>query len=225
MALICILSATNSAYQSVRGILLMAGAELDRLGHEVKILDLEAPDTPARMEALMPRRDEMMALVMSGIGLEIYANEGKLLWDAAQIPVFNWNCDHPSYFMRRHRLDSPYVVHGYVFPDHAVFNRDHLHANGAAFGAHIGIPDPGFFGAQPAERRNGRIVFAKSDWNRPSWSPPGARRCHQNCSPSCSMRSPLRVARPARPFPRSSATWLPSISSISRPAAMSSTRS
>jgi hypothetical protein len=165
MALICILSATNSAYQSVRGILLMAGAELDRLGHEVKILDLEAPDTPARMEALLPRRDEMMALVMSGIGLEIYAKEGKLLWDAAQIPVFNWNCDHPSYFVRRHRLDSPYVVHGYVFPDHAVFNRDHLHANGAAFGAHIGIPDPGFFGAPPANKRNGRIVFAKSDWN------------------------------------------------------------
>ena len=41
----------------------------------------------------------------------------------------------------------------------------HLHANGAAFGTHIGIPDPGFFGAQPAEKRNGRIVFAKSDWN------------------------------------------------------------
>ena len=165
MSVICILSATNSAYLSVRGILLMAGAELDRLGHEVKILNLEAPDTPARIDALLPRREETIALLMSGIGLEIHAKDGRLLWDAAQIPVFNWNCDHPSYFMRRHRLESRYIVHGYVFPDHAAFNCDHLHANGAAFGTHIGIPDPGFFGALPAEKRNGRIVFAKSDWN------------------------------------------------------------
>lgn len=165
MSVICVLSATNSAYLSVRGILLMAGAELDRLGHEVHILNLEAPDTPARIDALSPRRDEMIALVMSGIGLEVQTKDGRLFWDAVQVPVFNWNCDHPSYFMRRHRLESRYVVHGYVFPDHAVFNRDHLHANSAAFGMHIGIPDPGFFGAMPAEKRNGRIVFAKSDWN------------------------------------------------------------
>ncbi|HLG80326.1 MAG TPA: hypothetical protein VKY22_04875 [Bradyrhizobium sp.] len=165
MSVICILSATNSAYLSVRGILLMAGAELDRLGHEVHIINLEEPDTSARIDALLPRRDEMIAIVMSGIGLEIRTKDGQLLWDAVQLPVFNWNCDHPSYFMRRHRFESRYIVHGYVFPDHAVFNRDHLHSNGAAFGTHIGIPDPGFFGALPAEKRNGRIVFAKSDWN------------------------------------------------------------
>ena len=165
MSVVCILTATNSAYESVRGILLMAGAELDRLGHEVKILNLEAPDTPARLDALLPRRAETFAICMSGIGLELYSRDRGLFWDMAQIPVFNWNCDHPSYFMRRHRLESRYVVHGYVFPDHAVFNRDHLKANGAAFGMHIGIPDPGFFGALPAEKRNGRIVFAKSDWN------------------------------------------------------------
>jgi hypothetical protein len=35
MSVVCIMSATNSAYLSVRGILLMAAAELDRLGHEV----------------------------------------------------------------------------------------------------------------------------------------------------------------------------------------------
>ena len=165
MSVICILTANNSAYDSVRGILLMAGAELDRLGHEVQILNLEAPDTPARIDALLPRREETIAIVMSGIGLEIYTKDRRLIWDVAQIPVFNWNCDHPSYFMRRHRLESRYVVHGYVFPDHAAFSRDHLHTNGAAFGTHIGIPDPGFFGGLPADKRNGRIVFAKSDWN------------------------------------------------------------
>ena len=165
MSVICILSATNSAYLSVRGLLLMAGAEFDRLGHEVHILNLEAPDTPARMDALLPRREEMIGLVMSGIGLEVQTRDGRLFWDAVQVPVFNWNCDHPSYFMRRHRIESRYIVHGYVFPDHAAFNRDHLHANGAAFGTHMGIPDPGFFNVLPAEKRNGRIAFAKSDWN------------------------------------------------------------
>jgi hypothetical protein len=167
MSVICILSATNSAYLSVRGILLMAGAELDRLGHEVHVFNLEAPDTHARLEALLPRRAEMVGLVMSGIGVEIYSNdkERKLIWDMAQFPVFNWNCDHPSYFMPRHLIVSRYVVHGYVFPDHAAFSSEHLHSNGAAFGVHIGIPDPGFFRALPAEKRNGRIVFAKSDWN------------------------------------------------------------
>lgn len=166
MSVICILTATNSAYESVRGILLMAGAELDRLGHEVQILNLESPDMAGRLEALLPRRAETIAICMSGIGLEIYTKEDrKLFWDVAQIPLFNWNCDHPSYFMPRHRMESRYAVQGYVFPDHAVFSRDHLHTNGAAFGAHIGIPDPGFFGALPAEKRNGRIVFAKSDWN------------------------------------------------------------
>jgi hypothetical protein len=165
MSVICIFSSTNSAYLSVRGILLMAGAELDRLGHEVKMINLEAPDAPARIDALLPRRHETIGIVMSGIGLELYTKEGGMLWDVAQIPVFNWNCDHPSYFMRRHRMESRYIVHGYVFPDHAVFSRDHLHSNGAAFGTHIGIPDPGFFRALPAEKRNGRIVFAKSDWN------------------------------------------------------------
>jgi hypothetical protein len=165
MSVVCIMSATNSAYLSVRGILLMAAAELDRLGHEVHILNLEAPETPARIDALLPRREEVIAIVMSGIGLEVQTKDRKLFWDAVQIPVFNWNCDHPSYFMRRHKMESRYIVHGYVFPDHAVFNREHLHSNEAAFGMHIGIPDPGFFGPLPAEKRNGRIVFAKSDWN------------------------------------------------------------
>ncbi|MCP3469277.1 hypothetical protein NLM33_02915 [Bradyrhizobium sp. CCGUVB1N3] len=165
MSVVCILTANNSAYHSVRGILLIAAAELDRLGHEVKVLDLEAPDLPARLDALLPRRDETIMICMSGIGLELYTKDQKLFWDMSRIPLFNWNCDHPSYFIRRHRLESRYVVHGYVFPDHAVFSRDHLHTNGAAFATHIGIPDPGFFGGPPAEKRNGRIVFAKSDWN------------------------------------------------------------
>ena len=52
-----------------------------------------------------------------------------------------------------------------MFPDHAAFNRDFLRPESPVFGAHIGIPDPGFFAAASPERRNGRMLFAKSGWN------------------------------------------------------------
>jgi hypothetical protein len=165
MTVICIPTANTTTYDSVRGILMMAGAELDRLGHEVRLLDLGAPDLGQRLAALLPRRAETIALGMSGIGLDLYTEDRKLFWDAAQIPYFSWYCDHPSYFARRHRIQSRYVVHGYVFPDHAAFNRDFLGPGGPVFASHIGIPDPGFFAGLPAEQRNGRIVFAKSGWN------------------------------------------------------------
>lgn len=165
MSVVCILTSNTTAYDSVRGILAMAGAELDRLGHEVRMISLTASDWPDRLNALLPRRTETIAIGMSGIGLELHIDDRKLFWDAAQIPYFSWYCDHPSYYARRHRLESRYVAQAYVFPDHAAFNRDHLHTNGAAFAAHIGIPDPGFFGSMPADKRNGRIVFAKSGWN------------------------------------------------------------
>lgn len=164
MSVICILYSSNTTYDSLRGILAMAGAELDRLGHEVRMLDLLAPDFSARLNALLPRRAETMALGFSGIGLEIFTGDNKLFWDVAQIPVFTWFCDHPCYFARRHALDSRYAVHGYVFPDHAAFNRDHLRSPGAVFATHMGIPDPGFFAGLPPGQRNGRLVFAKSGW-------------------------------------------------------------
>lgn len=165
MTLICIPTASTTAYDSVFGILAMAGAELDRLGHEVCLLKVDAPDFAPRLNALLPRRAEMVAIGMSGIGLDLHTDDNRLFWDAAQIPFFSWYCDHPCYFARRHRVQSRYVVHGYVFPDHAAFNRDHLRPEHPVFGAHIGIPDPGFFAALPADRRNGRIMFAKSGWN------------------------------------------------------------
>ena|GEM_PF-2271531 len=164
MSVICVLYSSHTTYDSLRGILAMAAAELDRLGHEVQMLDMLSPEFPARINALLPRKAETMAIGFSGIGLEIHTKDGKLLWDVAEIPVFTWFCDHPCYFARRHTLKSRYAVHGYVFPDHAEFNRDHLHT-GAVFATHMGIPDPGLFGGLPPDKRNGRLVFAKSGWN------------------------------------------------------------
>ncbi|MBR0797677.1 hypothetical protein JQ615_20035 [Bradyrhizobium jicamae] len=164
MSVICVLYSSHTTYDSLRGILAMAAAEFDRLGYEVQMVDLLAPDFGARINALLPRKAETMAIGFSGIGLEIHTKDGQLLWDVAQIPVFTWFCDHPCYFARRHTLQSRYAVHGYVFPDHAAFNRDHLRT-GAVFATHMGIPDPRFFGGMPPDKRNGRLVFAKSGWN------------------------------------------------------------
>lgn len=100
---------------------------------------------------------------MSGIGTELGV-DGKLVWEAAKVPLFNWNCDHPCYFPRRHVIRNAYLLHGYVFPDHARYSVQHLNPNGTAFAVHLGIPPRNLFpeAPLPATKRNGRIVFTKS---------------------------------------------------------------
>ena len=52
---------------------------------------------------------------MSGIGTDLSV-DGKLIWEAAKVPLFNWNCDHPCYFPMCHAIRNSYLLHGYVFP-------------------------------------------------------------------------------------------------------------
>jgi len=170
MSIACLLTANTSAYDSLAGLLDMLGTEFERLGHRVVTINLRDPAFGERLKEIIGHRAETFALSLSGLGLEIRAADRRLFWDAAQIPFFSWYCDHPSYFIRRHRIASPYIAHGYVFPDHAKFNRDYLKVNGAAFPVHMGIPDPGFFAEASGDRRkggsrNGRIIFAKSGWD------------------------------------------------------------
>jgi hypothetical protein len=168
MTLICITTANTTAYDCLHGLLGVAGAELERLGHEVQFLNLSAPDRVERLKAMMSMAGsrEMVAMGLSGIGMEIRTDDGRLLWEVAQVPYFNWFCDHPCYVPSRHRLQSRYLVHGYLFPDHAAFTRDFLAPSGPVFAAHVGIPDPGFFNIKPFDKRNGRLVFVKSGWNK-----------------------------------------------------------
>jgi hypothetical protein len=101
---------------------------------------------------------------MSGLGVDLATPDGTNFWATAKVPIFAWYCDHPAYLAARHAIPSPFVIHGYVFPDHARFHRDHLNPNGAAFSVHYGIPARPSFCADPlpAGRRNGRILFAKT---------------------------------------------------------------
>ncbi|MBV8652716.1 MAG: hypothetical protein JO255_14710 [Alphaproteobacteria bacterium] len=167
MSTVCILTSNMTAYDSIPGILGLVGNEFTKLGHRVIEVDLTAGDFVERLAEVARCRDDAFAIAMSGIGLEIRSKDNRLFWDAARLPCFAWYCDHPSYFIRRHRVESPHVVHGYVFPDHAKFNHDYIKANGAAFAVHMGIPDPRSFtpqspGQHDKASRNGRILFAKS---------------------------------------------------------------
>jgi len=144
----------GSAYDSLGGLLELTGRELAADGFE-------------RLGAEVARGGYAFALTMSGIGTDFRMPDGRLLWEAVQVPMFNWCCDHPCYFPTRHVIRSSYLLHGYVFPDHADYNIRHLNPNGAAYAVHMGIPPRGIFGdvPLPLASRNGRIVFSKSGKN------------------------------------------------------------
>src|ERR1700761_3614408 len=62
MTLICITTANTTAYDCLHGTLCMAGAELQRLGHEVEYLNLSTPGWSERLKALISERPEMIGM-------------------------------------------------------------------------------------------------------------------------------------------------------------------
>jgi len=161
---VLILRSANSAYDSLGRILEMVGDYLTEDGLDVTLLSFDQADWPARLGGLLAEGGWKFALAMSGIGADTVTEDGRLLWDAAEVPLFNWNCDHPCYYPSRHVLTSKYVVHGYVFGDHARYTQTHFNPNGVAFAAHLGMPDRDRFGNAPLKprARNGRILFSKT---------------------------------------------------------------
>jgi hypothetical protein len=161
---ILILRWTGSAYDSLGGLLEQMAQEFASMGHNVLLFAAAGQDWPNRLVALLQQGDIAFALSMSGIGIDIALPGKGLLWEATKVPMFNWSCDHPCYFPSRHGIRSRFLLHGYVFPDHAQYNIRHLNPNGMAFGVHIGMPPRSMFpGAPlPLAERNGRIVFSKS---------------------------------------------------------------
>jgi hypothetical protein len=161
---VLILRWTGSAYDSLGGLLEQTAQELAAMGHTVILFAAAGQDWPSRLHALLQQGDIAFALSMSGIGTDFVLQGKGLLWDAMKVPMFNWSCDHPCYYPSRHRIRSRYLLHGYVFPDHARYNIDHLNPNGVAFGVHIGLPPASLFGGThlPLAQRNGRLIFSKS---------------------------------------------------------------
>lgn len=161
---VLILHWKDSAYDSLRGLLLLVGAELNGLGIEVEEILLDTPDCNEKLAQRLTSGDIMLALGMSGLGVDLRDAAGVSLWEKTQVPFYNWNCDHPCYFPARHVIRNRFIINGYVFPDHAMYATQYLNSTGLAFSAHLGLPDRALFPLRPANgaSRNGRIMFTKS---------------------------------------------------------------
>ena len=143
----------------------LAGQELSEAGYRVETLSLEQPQWGDRLRDILTRDGgAAFALTMSGVGTQLTVDGGRLLWEHLQLPLFNWNCDHPCYFPPRHIINSRYLLHGYVFPDHAHYNIEYLNPTGVAYTAHLAMPQRRCFtdAPLPLARRNGRLLFLKS---------------------------------------------------------------
>jgi hypothetical protein len=160
---VLILRWAGSAYDSLGGLLELVAAEFAARGLAAVMFSPDGPEWPQRLVQVLNQGDFAFALTMSGIGAD-QALSGTLIWEATKVPLFNWNCDHPCYFPSRHVVRNRFLLHGYVFPDHARYNLTHLKPNGSAFAVHLGIPPRNLFASAPLplERRNGRIVFTKT---------------------------------------------------------------
>jgi hypothetical protein len=160
---ILILRWAGSAYDSLGGLAELVAQEFVAQGFDVTLFAADGPDWPQQLLRVLTDNSFSFALTLSGIGVDISA-DGKPVWEAAKIPLFNWSCDHPCYFPIRHGIRNPFLLHGYVFPDHARYAIRHLKPNGAAFAVHLGIPPRSLFveAPRPLASRNGRIMFTKS---------------------------------------------------------------
>ena len=207
---VLILRWAGSAYNSLGGLLELTGHELAAQGLKVTMFAADGKDWPQRLIQLLRQGGISFALTMSGIGTDLSV-DGKLIWEAAKVPLFNWNCDHPCYFPMCHAIRNAYLLHGYVFPDHARYNIQHLSPNGSAFAIHLGIPSRNVFpeAPLPPARRNSRIMFTKSgaDINKieAAWRgyAPGPQR--------------IVFAAAEELFARSTADFLPTLQRIAVP--------
>jgi hypothetical protein len=207
---VLILRWAGSAYDSLGGLLELTAQELAAQGFDVTIFAADGKDWPQQLLHTLQNGGFTFALTMSGIGAEMTV-EGKSVWETAKIPLFNWSCDHPCYFPVRHAIRSPYLLHGYVFPDHARYNIRHLKPNGAAFAVHMGIPTRTLFplAPLPPAERNGRIMFTKSgaDINKIEATWRGY---------SADLRQ-IVFAAAEELFPRTTADFLPTLQRIAEP--------
>lgn len=166
---VLILRWAGSAYNSLGGLLDLMAPEFEAQGFDVTMFAAGGQDWPQRLVEVLRQGGISFALTMSGIGADLGV-DGKLIWEAAKVPLFNWSCDHPCYFPTRHSIRHTHLLHGYVFPDHARSSIRHLNPNGAAFAVHLGIPPRSLFprAPLPLTSRTGRILFSKSgaDTNR-----------------------------------------------------------
>ncbi len=148
-----------SAYDSLNALLSMLGDEWTQAGARVLELNLGLRDWPDRLSRVLSSLRVEFGVCMSGIALGI-SERARSLWDRMHFPVFCLHCDHPAYYARRHRGVPHNLVLGYMFRDHALYQRDHVKAANLVTSVHFGIPDLPM--ADPDMSQGPKVVFAKT---------------------------------------------------------------
>jgi hypothetical protein len=148
-----------SAYGSLNALQSMLSIQWAQAGAGVVELSLDVPDWPSQLSSVVESLRVEFCVCMSGMALEV-AERARSLWDRMRFPVFCLHCDHPAYYAQRHR-DLPHnVVLGYLFRDHALYQRDHVKTANLVTSVHFGIPDLPM--AEPDMSDGPKVVFAKT---------------------------------------------------------------
>lgn len=148
----------QSGYQSIRGLVQLFAAAWERQGVAVHQIDLSEANWQTKLVEAVTPDDFRFAFLTSGIGTYLQ-EDGENFWVRRKVPVFNLQLDHPAYRQAMHQGAPANVVQGYMFRDHAVFQRDHVGVPNIVTSIHFGVPElpePGIEAGPP------RIVFPKT---------------------------------------------------------------
>jgi len=161
--LILLIQWSGSSYDALNHWQNLLGNEYLQLGFEVERIELTKPECIEKLINLLKSGQVYFAMGLSGIGQDLYI-ENNLIWEEYKTPFFNWCCDHPCYYPSRHKIQSSWVLHGYVFPDHAKYANEFFNANGMTFQSHLGAPKKVEIEniGKVQTVRNNRILFTKS---------------------------------------------------------------
>lgn len=138
-----------------------------RHGLELVVLDLEnSQDDGERMMNLVRSERVAFGIGFAGAGCDITVEtDGAManMWELSGTPFFKLLGDHPSYFLDRHFVSSPWHVNVYGYPEHLRFWERHRTRSGVGGVLPAAPLDP----LPEAEidfaaKARGRIVFLKN---------------------------------------------------------------
>lgn len=154
----------DSAYDSLRYLQDLLGEEFELLGFKLERVIVGDAGWEDHLQQLLRNEQVLFAMGFSGVGTDLYTEENVLIWEAAQTPFINWSCDHPCYFPSRHAISSPWLMHCFVFPDHARYALEHFDASGMTSHVHLAMPRSSAFDEThlPLNERNQRFIYTKS---------------------------------------------------------------
>jgi Tfp pilus assembly protein PilF len=152
----------QSAYDSLKGVLAIITKHWQEAGLTISEIDVAAEGWHTRLVDRLCSPGVRFAVSLGGAGLGLVIGRQNI-WDEVDVPVFCLLCDHPAYFATRHRDLPRSVVLGYMFRDHALFQRDHVKAANLVTSIDFGVPDAAPEQSTAAWRGGeAKVVFAKT---------------------------------------------------------------